>query len=561
MSDNPGKERPTNRVLPPCVPCQGCRPQIACFVDKVTSTRKKRFFVQTVCPGSRLQAFSKAFFDRHSSKIKDNHSYRAGPLFQFSADIVVLQHGYDCYSSHRSARLFLVPTLRDLVHFFEPATSEAMNRLPLYGLSLKDVTVTSFLHKIKPYTAVYANRRIGVMAIVGFSAGLPLAMTGSTLQAWMTAVGLDLRTIGIFSLVGLPYTLKFLWSPLMDRFIPPFFGRRRGWMLCTQLVLMLAIGMMAGSSPKTALTLLAFLALVVAFASASQDIVIDAYRTDVLEDVERGAGAAVYVAGYRVAMLVSGGLALILSDRIGFRDTYMLIAGMMVIGMVGSVLGPEPKRRAAPPSSLKEAIWGPLLDFFSRRKATSILLLIILYKLGDAYAGSLTTAFLMRGVGFSLTEIGTVYKALTIISVVIGAALGGSLMVRLGLYRSLLLFGILQAVSNLSFMALAWAGKSYSMMIWAVAFENLSGGMGTAAFVSLLMSLCNQRYSATQFALLSSLAVLGRVCVTPTSGFLVTWLGWSTFFFLTALSALPGLLILVYLRREVDGTEEAGRGV
>lgn len=414
---------------------------------------------------------------------------------------------------------------------------------------------------MKPYIDVYGNRRIGIMAVVGFSAGLPLALTASTLQAWMTAVGIDLRTIGIFSLVGLPYTLKFLWSPLMDRFVPPFFGRRRGWMLCAQLVLILAIGLMAGSSPKTALTLLGFLAFVVAFASASQDIVIDAYRTDVLEDVERGAGAAVYVAGYRVAMLVSGGLALILSDRIGFRDTYLLMATMMVIGVIGSVFGPEPKLRAVPPSCLKEAVLGPLSDFFSRQKAASLLFLIILYKLGDAYAGSLTTAFLMRGAGFSLTDIGTVYKALTIISVVIGAAIGGSLMVRLGLYRSLLLFGILQAVSNLSFMVLAWVGKSYPIMIGAVAFENLSGGMGTAAFVSLLMSLCNHRYSATQFALLSSLAVLGRVCVTPTSGFLVTWLGWSSFFFITTLSALPGLLLLVYLRREVMGTAESGCSV
>jgi PAT family beta-lactamase induction signal transducer AmpG len=271
--------------------------------------------------------------------------------------------------------------------------------------------------------------------------------------------------------------------------------------------------------------------------------------------VERGAGAAVYVAGYRIAMLVSGGLAFILSDRIGFRDTYLLMAATMTVGVIGSVFGPEPRRKAAPPRSLKEAVSGPLSDFFARKGALSILLLIILYKLGDAYAGSLTTAFLMRGVGFSLTEIGTVYIILTIISTIIGAALGGSLMVRLGLYRSLLLFGILQAVSNLSFMVLAWAGKSYPIMIGAVGFENLSGGMGTAAFVSLLMSLCNQRYSATQFALLSSLAVLGRVCVTPSSGFLVDWLGWAPFFLITTVSAMPGLFLLVYLRKEVEKPE------
>ena len=404
---------------------------------------------------------------------------------------------------------------------------------------------------LSPYLEVYKSRRIGMMLILGFSSGLPLALTGGTLQAWMAVVGVDLRTIGVFSLVGLPYTLKFLWSPFMDRYIPPWLGRRRGWMIATQVALFCGIAGMAFSSPREAVWGVALLALFVAFASASQDIVIDAYRTDLLQKVERGAGTAVYVMGYRIAMLVSGALALILSDRIGWHYTYLLMAGVMVVGMLGAVFGPEPELATAPPTSLGEAVWGPLRDFFSRPGAVTVLLFIVLYKLGDAYAGTLTTAFLIRGVGFSPTDVGTVNKGLGLISLVVGATLGGSLMVRLGLFRSLLFFGMLQAVSNLSFMALAWAGKSYPMMIFAVAFENLSGGMGTSAFVAFLMGLCNHRYSATQFALLSSLAVLGRVFVSPSSGYIVEMTGWGGFFFITALTALPGLGLLWWLREQI----------
>ena len=404
---------------------------------------------------------------------------------------------------------------------------------------------------IAPYLEVYKSRRIGMMLILGFSSGLPLALTGGTLQAWMAVVGVDLRTIGVFSLVGLPYTLKFLWSPIMDRYVPPWLGRRRGWMISTQFALFLGVVAMAFGSPQHAIGAVALLALFVAFASASQDIVVDAYRTDLLQQVERGAGTAVYVMGYRIAMLVSGALALILSDRIGWQNTYLVMAAVMVIGMLGALFGPEPELRTKPPASLREAVWGPLKDFFSRTGAVTILLFIVLYKLGDAYAGTLTTAFLIRGAGFSPTDVGTVNKGLGLISLIVGATLGGSLMVRLGLFRSLLYFGILQAVSNLSFMVLAWVGKSYPMMIFAVAFENLAGGMGTSAFVAFLMGLCNHRYSATQFALLSSLAVLGRVFISPTSGYIVELTSWGSFFFITALTALPGLWMLWWLREQI----------
>lgn len=405
---------------------------------------------------------------------------------------------------------------------------------------------------ITPYLRIFRSRSIGVITFLGFSSGIPLALTSGTLQAWMTVAGIDLRTIGIFALAGLPYTMKFLWSPFMDRFIPPWLGRRRGWIIITQLCLIIGISAMAFSSPRQTPLLLAALALMVAFTSASQDIVIDAYRTDILHEQERGIGAAVFVMGYRIAMLVSGALALVLSDHIGWRNTYLLMAGVMCVGIISTFLGPEPEEKVVPPHSLLEAVWGPLKNYFSRNSAISLLLLIVLYKLGDAYAGTLTTAFLIRGVGFSVSEVGTINKGLGFASLIVGAIFGGTLMVRLRLFRSLLIFGILQAVSNLSFMFLAWTGKSYGMLIFTVAFENFSGGMGTAAFVSLLMAMCNHRYTATQYALLSSLAAIGRIFIAPTSGYLVESIGWASFFFITFLTALPGLWLLWWLRHKVS---------
>jgi PAT family beta-lactamase induction signal transducer AmpG len=399
-------------------------------------------------------------------------------------------------------------------------------------------------YDLSDYRQVFRSRRIGVMVLAGFSSGLPLALTGGTLQAWMTVAGVDLRTIGVFALVGIPYTVKFLWAPLMDRFVPPWMGRRRGWMFLTQAALAVGIAAMAFGNPGAAPWALGATALLVVFSSASQDIVIDAYRTDVLREPERGPGAAVFVTGYRIAMLISGAVALILSEQIGWRNTYLLMASLMFVGIATTIFGPEPEIRVTPPKSLQEAVTGPLREFFSRRAAGALLLLIVLYKLGDAYAGTLTTAFLIRGVGFSPTEVGTINKGLGLVSLILGAMVGGTLMVRLGLYRSLMFFGILQAVSNLSFMVLSWLGKSYAMLLFTVAFENVCGGMGTAAFVALLMALCDHRYTATQYALLSSLAALGRIFVAPSSGYVVESVGWALFFLLTAITALPGLGML-----------------
>jgi MFS transporter, PAT family, beta-lactamase induction signal transducer AmpG len=396
--------------------------------------------------------------------------------------------------------------------------------------------------------ASFKNRRIAVMLPLGFASGLPLALTAGTLQAWLTVVDVDLRTIGLFTLVGLPYTLKFLWAPVMDRFVPPWLGRRRGWMIVMQIALVAGIVAMSLIDPTKTPLLLAAMALLVATTSASQDIVFDAYRTDVLKATERGFGAAVSVTGYRIAMLVSWAGALIVSTYLGWGQTYFLIAALMLIGVGATLLSPEPASPVNIPRNVAEAVWEPVHEFFSRSPALLLLLLIVLYKLGDAFAGSLTTAFLIRGMGFEAAEVGIVNKGLGMVTTIVGALLGGIWMVRMGLFRSLLIFGGLQALSNLTFMLLAWTGKSYPIMVLAVAFENVSGGMGTAAFVALMMSLCDHRYTATQYALLSAMAALGRVFVGPPSGYVVEAVGWVSFFFITFLAALPGLWLLWWLR-------------
>ncbi|OGA11887.1 MAG: muropeptide transporter AmpG, partial [Betaproteobacteria bacterium RIFCSPLOWO2_02_FULL_65_20] len=385
----------------------------------------------------------------------------------------------------------------------------------------------------------------------------PLALTGSTLQAWLTVSDIDIQTIAWFSWIGVPYLLKFLWSPIMDRFVPPFLGRRRGWMLLTQFALLAGIAAMTLAPPSESILLLGILALWVAFASASQDIVIDAYRTDVLRLHERGMGAAVGVFGYRIAMLASGGLALILADQVGWRSAYLLMAALMAVGLVTSMLAPEPETQAVPPRSLIDAVVLPLADLFSRRGAFALLALVMLYKFGDALAGTLTTAFLIRGVGFTPTDVGVVNKFLGLAALLLGALVGGVVLARLSLYRALLAFGVLQAVSNLSFAWLAWAGKSYPLLVFAVAFENLASGMGTAAFVAFAMALCNSSFSATQYALLSALASLGRVLFGPVTGGLVAWMGWADFFVVTFVAALPGLWLVWRMREQIGALESA----
>ncbi|MBI4666339.1 MAG: MFS transporter [Nitrospinae bacterium] len=404
-----------------------------------------------------------------------------------------------------------------------------------------------------PYLSVFTNRRVAAVSILGFSSGLPLAMTGSSLQAWMTVAGVDLTSIGLFGLVALPYTVKFLWAPLMDRFAPLPLGRRRGWIAFTQLALAALMVLMSFAAPDETPFALAALALSLAFMSASQDIVIDAYRTDILRERERGAGVAVFVTMYRLAMITSGAMALIAADRFGWPATFRMMAVIMAVQVAGTLLAPEPDGEIKPPRTLSEAVWGPLKNYFSKDAAILTLALIVLYKLGDAYAGSLSTTFLLRGMEFTQTEVGAINKGFGLAATIAGSFLGGILMARMPLYRALMAFGILQAVSNLSYMALAVYGKNFGLLIFAIGFENFTGGMGSAAFVALLMALCDHRFSATQYAILSSLSALGRTFVTPTSGYLVEYMGWAAFFGFTAITALPGLALLWFLRGKIDG--------
>jgi PAT family beta-lactamase induction signal transducer AmpG len=393
--------------------------------------------------------------------------------------------------------------------------------------------------------------RLGVMLPLGFASGLPLALTGGTLQAWLTMANVELATIGLFAYVGLPYTLKFLWAPIMDRLVPPWLGRRRGWMIVTQLSLAASLTLMALTGPTPMPHVFAAIALGVAFVSASQDIVFDAYRTDLLSPNERGLGVATWVMGYRLAMIVSGSVALVLADRVGWSTTYLCMAALMLLGSLTILLSPEPIESQRGPRSMQEAVVGPLKEFFARPMAIALLALIVFYKLGDAFAGALTTPFLIRGLEFSSTDVGAI-RAFGLGSTILGAFIGGVVMPRLGLFRSLLTFGVLQALSNLSFLLLFWAGKNYAVMAFAVGFENLTGGMGTAAFVSLVMSLCDHRYTATQFALLSSVEAVGRVFLGWPAAKLVGSVGWGMFFFVTFVAALPGLWLLWRLRKPVE---------
>lgn len=408
---------------------------------------------------------------------------------------------------------------------------------------------------------VYFSSRVAPLLVLGFASGLPLALTSGALQAWATVENVSLQQIGFLTLIGTAYTLKFLWAPLVDRYAPPWLGRRRGWILLTQLLLAATIAAMGLMSPSKHLFWLSMLAVLVGFLSATQDIAFDAYSTDVLRTDERAAGAAVKVLGYRLAMIVSGGLALILADRwLGWHNTYFLMGGLMALCAIATVLAPEPEVLVRAPRSLGKAVTEPLKEFFSRKGALMLLLLIVLYKLGDAFAGALSTTFLLRGAGFGLSEVGAVNKVFGLAATVIGALAGGALMTRIGLYRSLMIFGLFQAASNFGYWMLAITDEPHLyFMALIVAVENLCGGLGTAAFVALLMALCRQEFSATQFALLSALSAIGRTYLAgPLTPPLVEALGWPTFFAVTVLIAFPGLILLWLRRKEIQALDTLG---
>lgn len=411
------------------------------------------------------------------------------------------------------------------------------------------------------FASVYFSPRVLPLLVLGFASGLPLALTSGTLQAWVTESGASLTDIGFLTLVGSAYTLKFLWAPLIDRYAVPILGRRRGWIILSQLLLAISIALMGWFDPAGQLGFIALIAVFVAFMSATQDIAFDAYTTDVLHHSERAAGAAIKVLGYRIAMVVSSGLALVIADQwLGWSGMYALMGVLMATCAIATFFAPEPEVHVQPPRSLQQAVIAPLAEFFRRPEAISILVLIVLYKLGDAFAGALSTTFLMRGAGFTITEVGMVNKIFGLLATIIGALVGGALMARIGLYRSLFLFGVLQAVSNFGYWVLAVSDPHIVLMGLVVAVENLCGGMGTAAFVALLMALCNQQFSATQFALLSALSAVGRTYLAgPLTPLLVNSFGWPAFFVMTVVLALPGLWLLYKRRAAIHAMD--GRNV
>ncbi|ETD68587.1 muropeptide transporter [Pelistega indica] len=402
----------------------------------------------------------------------------------------------------------------------------------------------------------YLSPRVYPLLVLGIASGLPLALTGGTFQAWATVAGVSLKQIGFLTLVGTAYTFKFLWAPLIDRYAPLFLGRRRSWMVVSQVALGTVMLLMGLLNPAQDLIWLALLATTLAFLSATQDIAFDAYSTEVLDKDERAHGVAVRTLGYRIGMIISGGLGIVLAERwLGWGGMYMAMGCLMFVFAICSAIAPE-TREVQAPRTLQEAFIVPFKEFFSRPEALAILMLIVLYKLGDAFAGALSTTFLIRGAGFAAETVGWVNKILAVIATIIGALVGGALMNKLGLYRSLMLFGVLQAVSNLAYWLVAITPHNLPIMALAVGLENISGGMGTTAFVALVMGLCNSKYTATQFALLTALSSVGRVFLAgPLTPPLVESLGWPAFFLCTVLIALPGLFLLRWHKARIMAIE------
>ncbi|MEY3464637.1 MAG: MFS transporter [Gammaproteobacteria bacterium] len=401
---------------------------------------------------------------------------------------------------------------------------------------------------------VLRNPRLAAVLVLGLASGLPYNLTDATLQAWLKDSGISNTTIGVLSLVGLAYTLKPLWAPLLDRYVPPFLGRRRGWIVIFQGALAVALTWMAYHGPEGGLTSLALVALVVAVLSASQDIVIDAWRTDLVSSVERGPAATATNLGYRAASWFAFSGALILADFAGWRVTYLVMACCMAGFMFVTAFTPEPQSRVPPPRTLAEAVRGPLAQLLTNDGMLLLIAALVLYKVGDAFALKLFTPFLMD-VGFTKTEIGAVTKTVMLIANIAGAVVGGLLMMRLGLVRALLGFGLLQAVANLGYAAVAVTGHDIFVMAIAVFVDNFVGAMGNTALVVFIMGLCDVRFSAFQYALLSALAVLPRNVLGAPAGFLSDEIGWAAFFVVTFFTALPGLAMVWWQRERIAALE------
>ncbi|MDM8544226.1 AmpG family muropeptide MFS transporter [Desulfococcaceae bacterium HSG9] len=393
------------------------------------------------------------------------------------------------------------------------------------------------------WKVIFSGRML-VAFLMGFSCGLPLLLTISVLQAWMKEEGVDLAVIGMMALVGMPYTLKFLWAPLFDRFTLPFLGRRRGWLLIIQIALIMAIAILGLTNPGKSPWMVAFAAFWVTFFSASQDIVVDAFRREDLSDEELGLGSSLYVNGYRIGMLLASGGGLIMADYISFGYVYLIMALCLLPGVITTLLAKEPDLPQGVPQTLKQAVLDPLREYFSRKDALWILAFILFYKIGDTMASNMTTPFYLD-IGFTKTQIGAVVKLFGFWATIAGGLIGGLAMIKLGIHRSLWVFGVLQAVSTAGFAVLARIGNEVWALTGVIAFENLSSGLGTTAFVAFMASITDKKFTATQYALLSSLMGVPRVIASAPTGFLAKFMGWESFFILCTLIAIPGMLILI----------------
>lgn len=405
------------------------------------------------------------------------------------------------------------------------------------------------------FKQVFSYRML-VMLLTGYASGFPLLLIGSTLQAWMKNEGVDLTNIGLVSLLGLPYVLKFLWAPLLDRYSLPLLGRRKGWMALFQIMIVAGIYGLSTINPGQDLSMLTFWALLISFASASQDIVIDAYRREILPDEELGLGSSLYVNGYRLAMLASGAFALYLADQIPWTEVYKWLSLMMLPTIFFTIIAPREGKDNVAPRDLKTAVIGPLVDFFTRPGALLILSFILLYKVGDSMASNMTTPFILD-IGYSKTDIATVAKTFGMIATMAGGLIGGAIMLRMNMKGALVFFGILQAVSTLGFSALPSLPVGISSLALVIAFENLASGMGTAAYSAYMASLTNKQFTATQYALLTALMGVPRVILSSPTGYMSKVMGWEMFFVFCTVIALPGLLLLMWVFKLKPAQESA----
>lgn len=413
--------------------------------------------------------------------------------------------------------------------------------------------------------AIYGERRVLAVFFMGFSSGLPLPLTFGTLSFWLAEAGVSRTEIGLFALVGGAYSLKFLWAPLIDRLALPGvtgrFGRRRGWALLIQALLIAAIAVLGMTNPAVNPWPTALAAVIVAFLSASQDIVIDAYRIELLDEEQQGAGAAATQWGYRFGLLAAGAGALYAAEYGGWPTAFSIMAALMGVGIVTVLMTREPAQVEIPASVgmadwLKTAVIAPFADFLGRPHWAAILLFVVLYKFGDALAGVMSNPFYVD-LGFSKTEVANVSKLFGVIATLVGVAAGGAMVYRLGVLRSLLIGGVLQGLSNLAYVAQALAGHDVMVLTVVIFVENFCGGLGSAAFVAYLSGLCAIAFTATQYALLSSLASVGRTFLSSGGGWLSERMDWVPFFLATTAAALPGLILLVYLMRVLPPTPGA----